>query len=214
MKVDEAYHVETVVLERSLEEGAVALAQVFEVGVGHKGARHGVVALVSEQAFLDRAQVAALESVPVKGPDQREQVDMGRARKLAWHSRHHPARPQDRQVERAAIERRYRPGLLNLAREGVKEGSLHAGLGQENLRHPKPAIDWCRHSGGKHIGPGTARKSGGLGVDVRDRAGVRVEGGQRNHILAQRGVAERCRHQLKSARQGALGMRAPNRRRA
>jgi hypothetical protein len=70
MKVYQADHVEAVVLEGSFQKWAGAVAQVLEVRVRHQGARDRVLALISKQALLDRAQVAALQPVAVQSPDE------------------------------------------------------------------------------------------------------------------------------------------------
>ena len=99
MQVNEADHVEAVVLERGLEVSARAGAEVVEVGVGHHGARQRIVAFVAKHALLDQAERAAFKAMPVKSADQGQQVDVRRMRELAGHARHDPPRAQHRQVD-------------------------------------------------------------------------------------------------------------------
>jgi hypothetical protein len=57
----------------------------------------------------------------------------------------------------------------------VKKRSLHAGLRQEQLSHAQTAFDRTRDSRGKHERARATAEAGGLGVDIRDVSGVRLE---------------------------------------
>jgi hypothetical protein len=96
----------------------------------------------------------------------------------------------------------------------MKERRFHPGLRQEDLCDPKPAVDRPGDGGGEHVGSSPAGETGGFGVDVRDRARIRIERRQRDHILAQGRISEWSRHDLEAARQSVLEMRADARRRA
>ena len=65
VQMDQADHVEAVVLEGRLENIERAGAQVIEVGLWHQRARQRVVALVAEHAFLDKTQRARFQTMPV-----------------------------------------------------------------------------------------------------------------------------------------------------
>jgi len=142
--------------------------------------------------------------VPVQGSDESQQIDVCRAWPLAGHSRHHPARAQKGQIERAAIECRHHSRRLDLPGQRVQERCLHAGLRQEDLRHAKTAVDRPGDGGGENVGPGSSGQAGRLGVDVSDRAGVRFERRKRDHVLTDQRPPMWRRHELEAARQLAL----------
>ena len=70
VKVDKADDVESVVLERRIQQGMHVTAQIVEVSVWHEGAGDWIVALVSEQPLLDRPEIAALKAMAIERPDQ------------------------------------------------------------------------------------------------------------------------------------------------
>ena len=94
VQVNEADHVEAVVLERGFEKISRAGAQVIEVSIRHKRARQRVVALITEHALLDVAQRAGLEAMSVQGADKRQQVYVRFVGELARHASHHPTGAQ------------------------------------------------------------------------------------------------------------------------
>ena len=93
-QVLQAQHVLAVVLERGLEVGAPARAQIVEVGLRDQVAGHVVLPLESQQPLLDRAQGAGLESRPEQASDQVQEVEVAALRQLAGHPRHQPPRAQ------------------------------------------------------------------------------------------------------------------------
>ncbi len=120
--------------------------------------------------------------------------------KVSVHARHHPSRAKDRQVERRAVETAHTGRRRELVAQCVEECGLHARLGQKQLRETEPAIDRSCDSCRENIGARAARKARGLGVDVGDRAGIRIERWQSEHVLAQEGRTERRLDPLETSR--------------
>ena len=76
------------------------------------------------------------------------------------------------------------------------------GSSQEELRDPKPAVDWPGQGGGENLGAGAAREPGRLGVEVRDVARVRASSGRAaGYVLAERGHPYGVTDRLEAARQ-------------
>ena len=59
--------------------------------------------------------------------------------------------------------------------QGMEKRGLHARLRQEELGDAQPAVDRPGHRRGEDVGARPAGQPGRLGVDVGDRAGVRIE---------------------------------------
>ena len=209
--MDEADDVQPVVLEDGFQQRARPAAQIGEVGVRDQRARDGVVPLVTEDAFLDHSQRAALEAVPVEGSDQGEQVHMRRMVELTGHASHHPARLQNGQVERPAVEAGEAAGRCQLLTEAMEEGRFQAGLRQEELGQPEAAVERERNRGCEDIRARAAAEPGGLGVDVGHRTRMWVERRQGDDVLAEECVTERGRHRLESPRQLEGGLRLRSR---
>ncbi len=214
VKMDEANHVEAVVLECRLEDVERARVQVREVRVGHQRARYRVVAFVAQHSLFDHAERAALEAVPVQGAHQREQVDVRSCAELIRHSRHDPSRPEHRQIERTTVEGRDLIGGLELVTQRVEESGFEPWLRQKHLSDPQPAIDRARDRCREHERSRAAAEAGRLGVQVGDIAGVRLQRRQRDDVLADNGSAESRRNLFKAARQQPHGTQARTRRRA
>src|SRR2546430_13363408 len=147
----EADHVETVVLERGFKKSESAGAQEVEVCVWHQCAWQWIVALETKDPLLHVSQRAALESMPVQGSHQRQQVDVRGMCELAWHSCHDPACAQHRQIERPAVERSEPIGRLELLLQRMEKGGLHPGFRQEELRNAKPAVDRPCHGSRENV---------------------------------------------------------------
>src|SRR2546430_4527146 len=105
VEMDEADHVESVVLERGLQKIDGAGAQEVEVRIRHQCARQWIVALVTKHSMLHESRRAALESMLVRGSPRRQQIGGRGVCELARLSCHAPGGAQDGQVERPAIER-------------------------------------------------------------------------------------------------------------
>ena len=128
VKMDQADHVEAVVLERRFEKIKRAGAKEVEIGVGHQGAGQRIVAFVAQDALLDITQRARFEAMPVQRANEGQQVDMRGMRELARHARHHPTRAQHRKVERPSVESRHPSGRLELLTQGMQKRRFHPRL--------------------------------------------------------------------------------------
>jgi len=190
VQVHEADHVEAVVLEHELQHLAWPVVHVLEVRVRRERSGDRVLALVTEEPLLDRAKGAALHSMAVKRAHERQQVDVRRMLQVSVHSRHHPSRAEDRQVERRAVEAAHARRLRELVAQRLEESGFHARLGQKQLRETESAIDRSRHSSRENVSARSAGKASGLGVDIGDRAWVRIQTRQSEHVLAQEGWTE------------------------
>src|SRR5258708_5689463 len=109
---------------------------------------------------------------------------MWRARELTSHPSHDPASAQDWEVERSAVESGQRRRLIELLAKRMQERRLHPGLGQEELRDAKAAVDWSRDRRRKDVSPCTAGESSCFGVDIGDVPWVRIQRWQWDDVFA------------------------------
>ena len=185
----EADDIEAVVLEHELQQPAWPVVHVLEVRVRRERSGDGVLSLVAEKPLFDRAKRAALHSMSIQRAHERQQVDVRWMLQVSVHASHHPSRAEDGQVERRAVEAANARRGGELVAQGMEECCLHARLGEKELGETQSAIDRSCDRGREHVGARAAGKACGLGVDVGDRAGVRIETRQAQHVLAQEGWA-------------------------
>ena len=169
--------IEHVVVEHRQQAMRAARAQVFEEDVRNHLARDVAGTFHTQNLVLQIHQAAAFEAEFEEAPRAVEQVEMLHPGEGMARAAHGVAGFEQRLVVGSAVVGNQDVEAGEMRGQGVQHGSFLRVIPHEELADTEAFVIDAAETDQKRVGAGTARKTGGLGVEKRPAGGVRVANG-------------------------------------